>query len=134
MQHALDRGAPALLVGSDAPTIPASILRAAIAATRDADLVLSPAADGGYVLIASSGRTPMRFLSDASIRWSTAHTLADTMRAACATNTTVALTAPHYDVDTAADLALLTTHLAHDPSAAPATAAVLRRRHGMPAF
>lgn len=136
MQHALDRGAPTLLVGSDAPTIPASILRAAIAATRDADVVLTPVGDGGFVLIASAGRAPTCFLSsgDPAMRWSTAHALADTVRAARAAGLTVALTAPHYDVDTAADLALLATQLAHDPSAAPASAAVLRRRLGMPAF
>ncbi|MDQ3034379.1 MAG: TIGR04282 family arsenosugar biosynthesis glycosyltransferase [Myxococcota bacterium] len=128
MCSALDRGAPSLIVGSDAPTIAPSILLEAIVALEEggADLVLSPAADGGYVLIGSAGRAPPAFLVSPGARWSTAHALADTVRGARRAALRVALTSPAYDVDDAPDLALLTLQLALDPEAAPETAAVLR--------
>ena len=45
----------AILVNSDSPTLPKSILRAAVDAVRQGDnVVLSPAFDGGYTLIGLS--------------------------------------------------------------------------------
>jgi glycosyltransferase A (GT-A) superfamily protein (DUF2064 family) len=87
-------------------------------------VVLTPVADGGYALIGAARGAP--FLRAASIRWSSSHALADTVRAARADRRSALLTAPHHDVDTADDLALLVAHLARDPDAAPATARVLR--------
>jgi rSAM/selenodomain-associated transferase 1 len=135
MTHALARDAPALLVGTDAPTLPAALVRRAIAAITGDDpaTVLVPVADGGYVLVGRSRRAPSAFLSSA-IRWSSPHALADTVRAARAAGLRVALTTPHYDVDDARDLALLRAQLALDAEAAPETAAVLRERPGTSPF
>ena len=48
-----------LLVNSDSPTLPVEILRAAVEAVREGDnVVLSPAADGGYTLIAVAVAPP----------------------------------------------------------------------------
>ena len=55
MRELLEVHAGAILVNSDSPTLPASILRAAVDATRRGDaVVLSPALDGGYTLIGLS--------------------------------------------------------------------------------
>lgn len=141
MAHALGR-AP-LVVGADAPTLPRAILVQAIDALARADVVLTPAADGGYVLIGAR-RGPTALLCSSldrpvarpldgpldppigqAIRWSSPHALADTVRAARAQGLSIALTAPHHDVDTADDLRLLRAHLAHDPGAAPHTASAI---------
>lgn len=113
---------PALLLGTDAPTLPVSILRQAIAALVHRDVVLAPVADGGFVLVGA--RAPATFL-EGPIRWSSPHALADTMRAARAAGLGVALTSPHYDVDEPGDLRLLRAHLTLVPGLAPATSAAL---------
>ncbi|MEQ8458595.1 MAG: TIGR04282 family arsenosugar biosynthesis glycosyltransferase [Sandaracinaceae bacterium] len=104
-----------LVIGTDAPTLPATRLREAIDALTRHDVVIGPSADGGYYLIGA--REPLRF---AEVRWSTPHALADTL--ASIGERRVRLLRPHYDVDTPEDLALLRTHLRLKPRAAPATA------------
>lgn len=126
MAHALRRAS--IVVGTDAPTLRPSIPLAARAllARERAELVLAPAADGGYVLIATDHDAS--FLAKSSIRWSSEHALADTIRAARSVGRTIALTAPHYDIDTVEDLRLLRAHLGLDPHAAPYTARVVASR------
>lgn len=51
LAEALTRGEPAVLIGSDCPEYSPDYLASAFAALESADLVLGPAADGGYVLI-----------------------------------------------------------------------------------
>src|SRR5204862_102594 len=48
----LARGAPAVLIGSDTPDLPRWILAAAFAIAAQGELVLGPATDGGFYLIA----------------------------------------------------------------------------------
>jgi rSAM/selenodomain-associated transferase 1 len=121
MAHALARAD--LVVGTDAPTLPAATLREARGLLASHDVVLSPAADGGFVLIGARGGAS--FLRESPIRWSSERTLADTIRAARRAHRTIALTAPHHDVDTADDLRLLRAQLALDPLAAPHTASAI---------
>ena len=97
------RGASAVvLIGSDLPHLDADAVRAALhILARDPDtLVLGPAADGGYYLIAAT-RVPDVF---DRISWSTPDVLAQTMRAAEQRGVRVELLAPCGDVDTAEDL------------------------------
>lgn len=126
MAHALAWGltrAPrALVIGSDLPTLPVSRLRDAIDALDRADVVLGPAADGGFFLVGA--RCPFEL---GAARWSSPHALADTEAHARSRGHTIARVGPWYDVDTPEDLALLRQHLAWRPRAAPATAAALRR-------
>lgn len=126
MRAALTAGraaGPTLCVGSDAPTLPAGLLRQAFLALGHADLVLGPAADGGFTVIGAAGpRLPDLCTG---IRYSTRHALADTVRAAQAAGLRVALLPPTYDVDTPADLRLLALQLTLDPGVAPATARVI---------
>jgi rSAM/selenodomain-associated transferase 1 len=128
MRAALDAGLAshgrALVVGSDAPTLPAATLRAACAALDDADVVLGPAADGGYVLVGA--RAPLSPEVFAGVRFSTHHALPDTLAGARRAGLRTACLAPWYDVDTPEDLRLLRLHLALVPDAAPHTARALR--------
>jgi rSAM/selenodomain-associated transferase 1 len=127
MRAALDAGVAshgrALVVGSDAPTLPAEILVAACEAFARVDLVLGPAADGGYVLVGS--RVPLPPEVFAGARFSTPHARADTLAGARRAGLSVACVAPWYDVDTPDDLRLLRLHLALAPEAAPHTARAL---------
>ncbi|MBN2242668.1 MAG: TIGR04283 family arsenosugar biosynthesis glycosyltransferase [Acidobacteria bacterium] len=61
-QSAFDRGAKsALLVGSDIPGLCSGILEKALSGLRDHDVVLGPAADGGYYLIGMNSPHPELF-------------------------------------------------------------------------
>jgi rSAM/selenodomain-associated transferase 1 len=122
MADALSRHDKALVVGSDVPTLPARRLGAAVAALEEADVVLGPAADGGYYLVGARG---WALAFGRGVRWSTRHALTDTLAAARAAGRRPTLLAPWYDVDTPEDLRLLRAHLAVRRDAAPATAAAI---------
>jgi rSAM/selenodomain-associated transferase 1 len=128
MRAALDAGVAshgrALVVGSDAPTLPAATLRAACAALEHADIVFVPAADGGYVLVGARAPLPPEVFAGA--RLSTRHALADTRAGARRAGLSAACVAPWYDVDTPDDLRLLRLHLTLAPEAAPHSARALR--------
>ncbi|HEY8369446.1 MAG TPA: TIGR04282 family arsenosugar biosynthesis glycosyltransferase [Thermodesulfobacteriota bacterium] len=92
----------AVLVGGDAPTLPAAYVEQAAAHLADgADLVLGPADDGGYYLIGLCARRPFLF---EGMPWSTGAVLAETRRRADASGLRTALLPAWFDVDTAADL------------------------------
>lgn len=123
------RSGSGLILGSDAPTLPTRLLQLAVhqLSATTADVVLGPAADGGYYLVGA--RVPMGPVFE-GVRWSTQHALSDTVMAAQAAGHQVALLPPWYDVDTPADVRLLRTHLAEEPSAAPHTWAALSQIAG----
>lgn len=76
--RAFRRGARrVLVVGSDCPELDAAHLRSAAAALDGAALVLGPAADGGYWLIAQRAPGVARLLD--GVPWSTDRALAVTM-------------------------------------------------------
>lgn len=115
----LDRHAGAILVNADSPTLPASILRAAVDALRHGGVVLSPALDGGYTLIGLSQFHERLF---ADIPWSTAEVHGKTVERAREIGLPVTSIPGWYDVDDAASLALLQAELAGEPLPfAPAT-------------
>ena len=123
-RRALSHHEHVLIVGSDAPTLPRSYLRAARDALCRAPVVLGPCLDGGYYVIGARHALP----SLGPVRWSSPHTLRDTVRVCTKAGLEVALLAPWYDVDTPSDLDLLRLHLRLKPGAAPATARELRLR------
>jgi rSAM/selenodomain-associated transferase 1 len=90
------------LIGSDLPEIGGAHVAAAYAALdgEPRAIVLGPALDGGYYLIAAT-RVPPVF---DGIRWSSAHVLADTREAAARAGLPVRLLEPLGDVDTVDDL------------------------------
>lgn len=108
------QGASAVvLVGTDSPTLPGAYLgRAATWLGGAADVVLGPAADGGYYLIGA--RRPLPELFAAGVEWGTAQVLPETLarlRRLADSGARVALLPFFYDVDTPQDLRLLAAHL-----------------------
>jgi hypothetical protein len=128
-----------ILVNADSPTLPASILRAAIEAVRRNDaVVLSPAIDGGYTLIGLS-RAHDRLFAD--IPWSTPQVYGQTLARAREIGLPVVNVAPWYDVDDVSSLRLLESELDGEPlefasgmagAEAPATRRFLSRRNAYP--
>lgn len=112
---------PVAIVSSDIPGVPpGSITQAFEALERGADVVLGPALDGGYWLIA------MRAFHEApfsDIPWSTPAVLAVTLRRCRDAGLGVELLEPWRDLDTMVDLAFLARQASELP--APRTAAVL---------
>ncbi|HXU32959.1 MAG TPA: TIGR04282 family arsenosugar biosynthesis glycosyltransferase [Thermoanaerobaculia bacterium] len=112
-------------LGSDHPTLPVSAVEEAFARIeRGADVVLGPADDGGYYLIAVRRRTLSPRLFD-EIEWSTERVLATTLARAAELNLRVELLAAGTDVDTPADLARLARSLRDDDLGCPRTRALL---------
>ena len=97
-----------LLLGSDSPQLSAARLGEAFGALDQTDLVLGPAADGGYYLLAA--RRPLGDLLH-DMTWSTAGVLAQTCQRARAAGWSVSLLAEAYDIDTLADLQRLEADL-----------------------
>ncbi len=123
-----------VLVNSDAPTLPATILREAIdAVRRDSGVVLSPALDGGYTLIGLSRLHPGLF---ANIPWSTSDVYRATLDRARELRLAIANVPGWYDVDDVASLQVLADELSGRPPVcaghdligadAPATRAFMR--------
>jgi rSAM/selenodomain-associated transferase 1 len=120
LTHALRHGGVA--IGTDAPTLPARRLDAALRALRRADVVLAPAEDGGYVLV---GCHRPHGLFD-GVPWSAPHTLVAQRARARALGLAVRMLPGAFDVDTPADLLRLRRRLGALPSAvAPRTRAFL---------
>lgn len=127
----------AILVNADSPTLPASILRAAVRALQSQDaVVLGPAIDGGYTLIGLS-RPHARIFQD--IPWSTPDVYRLTVERAAEIGVPVVTLPLWYDVDDGATLRLLQAELAGErPSfaeaglkgaPAPATRRFIEQRH-----
>ena len=75
LNMALEQHDRAILIGTDAPCLDASMLQAAALALANHDAVFIPALDGGYVLVGLTQAQPGIF---ADIPWSTAHVMAET--------------------------------------------------------
>jgi len=91
-----------LLVGGDCPTVDTTYLAAGLDALADHGVVIGPAADGGYTLIASTRPTPSLF----TITMSTDRVLDDTIARAEGAGLRVHLLGPRGDLDTVEDLLL----------------------------
>lgn len=89
-------GEPLLVVGGDCPYLERSHAMAAFRGLSRADVVLGPALDGGYVLIAMKTEEPALF---EGIPWSTGSVLEATLERARACGLTVKQLAPLEDVD-----------------------------------
>ena len=100
LAQALDSGRrPALVLGSDSPTLPPAHIDAL---TRfDTDVSLGPTEDGGYYAIAAQ-RVDCRMFD--GVRWSTRHALNDTLRSCVVCGLTTSVGPYWFDVDCAADV------------------------------
>jgi uncharacterized protein len=113
-----------VLIGSDSPHISLETIDRARAALAEADVVLGPAEDGGYYLIAM--RKPYDVFS--GIPMSTCSVLQMTTELAKSQGLSVHLLEPLFDIDELPDLLRLAHMLEINPSLAPATAAYLKTR------
>lgn len=133
LRHALRDGG--IAIGTDAPTLPATLLAAAVEHLADHDVVWAPAFDGGYVLVGAVS-TALGTSGDPfdGIPWSAPDTLAASVARARTLGLRHALLPFWYDVDEPKDLSFLATHLrALPPTVAHQTRAFLQEHpHAAP--
>jgi rSAM/selenodomain-associated transferase 1 len=115
------------IVGADTPHVPAAAYETAFALLDGADVVLGPALDGGYYLVAAKAPAPELF---AGVPMGTGEVLAATLARAGAARLSVALLAPARDLDRPGDLAaaLAAGELAGSPATAAVAAELLHSR------
>jgi len=120
-------------VGSDHPELPGERIDAAFELLRQgADLVLGPAEDGGYYLVAAARETLRReVFSD--IAWSTPRVLEETVERSAQLGLRVAFLPLGHDVDTPEDLPRLGSYLAAHPTECPRTRDLFERWGLVPA-
>ena len=94
---------PVVIVGTDAPDLHTGHVAEAFRLLGRHDAVFGPAADGGYWLVGLR-RGPRALDIFDGVRWSTEHTLADTL-ANLPRNATAAMLEELLDIDDSADLA-----------------------------
>jgi rSAM/selenodomain-associated transferase 1 len=99
--RSLVRHGRALLMGTDAPSLSAAVLREASSALQDHDAVFVPAFDGGYALVGLRRPDP-RWFSD--MRWSHARVMEETRERLRAAGARWAELTPVADIDEPADL------------------------------
>jgi uncharacterized protein len=105
--HAREGYARIVLRGTDSPSLPAARVAEAFEALEHADLVLCPDRDGGYNLVGL--RRPEDTLFE--VKMSTSNVFEWTVERGKSLGLRIELLAPHHDVDTSADLALLAGEL-----------------------
>jgi rSAM/selenodomain-associated transferase 1 len=94
-----------VIVGSDVPTLPDSILNAAFDQIRDADLVIGPTLDGGYYLIGlTQAAWPRAESIFRDIEWSTDGVFRSTVEKSVQAALEMRILPGWYDVDTVDDL------------------------------
>lgn len=99
--RALMRHGRALVIGTDAPSLVAAMLREAAARLLDHDAVFVPALDGGYALVGQR-RADARWFSD--MAWSTSSVMEQTRQRLRAAGVRWAELAPVADIDEPPDL------------------------------
>ncbi len=102
MHHAFAATAePLLLIGTDCPQLQTRDLVSAKAALNRNDVVLQPAADGGYVMVGLARPQPALF---EAMPWGSTEVFNETQRRIAAAGLRCALLPTLHDLDTAADL------------------------------
>jgi rSAM/selenodomain-associated transferase 1 len=89
-----------VLIGTDCPTLQSQHLNQAFEALTHSDLVLGPATDGGYYLIAMKRKADYLF---EGISWSTSEVLSQTLAVATAHGLHFTLLDELSDIDTRED-------------------------------
>jgi uncharacterized protein len=109
------------IVGADTPHLPAADCRRAFSLLDEADVVLGPALDGGYYLVAAKAVRPELFVG---VPMGTDAVLSETLVRAAAARLVVALLPPLRDLDRVQDLAAALA--AGELTSAPATLAATK--------
>jgi rSAM/selenodomain-associated transferase 1 len=111
-------------LGSDHPSLPVELVERAFAAIEAGTrVVLGPAEDGGYYLIALAAPVPRRLFEE--IDWSTGRVLAQTLARCAELGITPELLPVASDVDTPEDLARLARRMAGSDLGCPRTRRLL---------
>jgi len=97
-------GRTAVIIGSDSPDIPVQYIKRAFLKLKHKDVVLGPAADGGYYLVGL--RSPAPAIFD-DVDWGTQLVLDQTLQRIKSQDLTLSVLPLWYDVDTPASLQLL---------------------------
>ncbi|MBL8293659.1 MAG: TIGR04282 family arsenosugar biosynthesis glycosyltransferase [Bryobacterales bacterium] len=105
MLHVLRTAAPAMIIGSDIPSVPASHLRQLLNAA--ADLALGPTRDGGYWAIRARRAPGETLFRD--VAWSSGREFSQTVTNAREDGLKVEIGPEWFDVDTVEDLRRLLT-------------------------
>ncbi len=84
------------IIGTDSPALAAEFIEQAFQQLEENDLVLGPAKDGGYYLIAMKKSHESLFRG---VRWSSDQTLQDTLAIALRNEMTFCLLPQHFDID-----------------------------------
>lgn len=124
LRRALESSHCAILIGTDCPGLPPSLLEQTRNFLAHFDAVLGPSLDGGYYLIALR-YCPHGLFS--GILWSQKDTFTQTLLKLQDAGMRVAVLDPWFDVDTPEDLAGLTARISSNEIRAPQTALALRR-------
>jgi rSAM/selenodomain-associated transferase 1 len=101
-------GGGAVIIGSDSPDLPIQYIRRAFQKLRHHDVVLGPAADGGYYLVGLAQNQPDLFKG---ISWGSETVYAETLAAIERERLSLATLPLWYDVDSAHGLSLLRSAL-----------------------
>jgi uncharacterized protein len=101
LDSALEHIGRVIIIGADCPALTAKHIQNAAKALDNADVVLMPAEDGGYVLIGASRTDPKMF---GNIHWGTGSVLAEQRRNLAACGLSVIETETLWDVDRPEDL------------------------------
>jgi len=109
-----------VIFGSDSPTVPPSILPQAFRALHESDVVIGPAADGGYYLIGCR-RFDAAVFQD--VEWSTPRTCTQTVANACRLGYSTTLLEGWFDIDTWDDVERLLADARHGVPLPPHLAA-----------
>jgi uncharacterized protein len=122
----------ALLIGTDTPSLPATLLAASLDAIGRTRVVIAPSLDGGYYAVGVRGAMPPIFTG---IRWGSGNVFDSTVKRLARARIPYRLGPAWYDVDRWADVLLLAAHLRllararrrGGSSPCPATESVLER-------
>lgn len=94
-----------IIIGSDVPTLPESVLNAAIDALRDAEMIIGPTLDGGYYLVGfTAAAWPQAAALFQGIRWSSHTVFRSTADKASRSGLAMRVLPGWYDVDTIDEL------------------------------
>jgi rSAM/selenodomain-associated transferase 1 len=94
-----------IIVGSDIPTLPESVLNAAVDGLREAELVIGPTLDGGYYLVGLTAQAWPRARSlFTGMEWSTPTVFRATVDKAAQDGLDLRVLPGWYDVDTINDV------------------------------
>lgn len=123
----LSHTSKSILIGSDSPTIPASVFEETISLLDRHDVVLGPSEDGGYYLVAAKQSVPPIFHG---IDWSTEQVWPQTVQFLERANVKFATLPEWYDVDNEDDLQRLMGEItaSHDGSHHERSLASLRTK------